>query len=68
MINILLADDHPYLRRGLSQILTDEFPGAVIGEASNVPELLEQAQKHPWDVVVLDLTMPGRGGLEGYMN
>ncbi len=65
MINILLADDHPYLRRGLSQILTDEFPGVVIGEASNVPELLEQAQKHRWDVVVLDLTMPGRGGLEG---
>lgn len=65
MINVLLADDHPYLRRGLSQILTDEFPGAVIGEASNVPELLEQAQKHRWDVVVLDLTMPGRGGLEG---
>lgn len=64
MINILLADDHPYLRRGVVQILTDEFPGAVIGEASNVPELLEQAQKQRWDVVVLDLNMPGRGGLE----
>jgi len=65
MINILLADDHPYLRRGLAQILIDEFPGAVIGEASNVPEMLEHAQKQHWDVVVLDLTMPGRGGLEG---
>ena len=65
MINILLADDHPYLRRGLVQTLIDEFPGAVIGEASNVPELLERAQKQRWDVVVLDLTMPGRGGLEG---
>jgi DNA-binding NarL/FixJ family response regulator len=65
MINILLADDHPYLRRGLTQILIDEFPGAVIGEASNVAELLEQAQKQRWDIVVLDLTMPGRGGLEG---
>jgi len=64
MIKILLADDHPYLRRGLAQILTDEFPGAIIGEASNVPELLEQAQKQRWDVVVLDLNMPGRGGLE----
>jgi two-component system invasion response regulator UvrY len=64
MINILLADDHPYLRRGLVQILTDEFPGAVIGEASNAPELLEQAQKQRWDMVVLDLNMPGRGGLE----
>ena len=65
MINILLADDHPYLRRGLVQILIDEFPGAVIGEASNIQELLERAQKQRWDVVVLDLTMPGRGGLEG---
>ena len=65
MINILLADDHPYLRRGLVQILIDEFPGAVVGEVSNVPELLERAQKQRWDVVVLDLTMPGRGGLEG---
>jgi len=64
MINILLADDHPYLRRGLVQILLDEFPGAVIGEASNVPEVLEHAQKQRWDVVVLDLNMPGRGGLE----
>lgn len=65
MINILLADDHPYTRRGLAQILTDEFPGAVIGEASNIPELLEQAQKRQWDVVVLDLNMPGRGGMDG---
>jgi DNA-binding NarL/FixJ family response regulator len=65
MINILLVDDHPYLRRGLVQILIDEFPGAVIGEASNVPELLERAQKQRWDVVVLDLTRPGRGGREG---
>ena len=64
MISILLADDHPYLRRGLAQILADEFHGAVIGEASNVPELLEQAEKQRWDVVVLDLNMPGRGGLE----
>ena len=65
MINILLADDHPYLRRGLTQILTDEFSEAVIGEASNVHELVEQVQQRRWDVVVLDLTMPGRGGLEG---
>ena len=65
MINILLADDHPYLRRGLAQILTDEFPGTVIGEASSIPELLEQAQKQRWDVVVLDLNMPGRGGMDG---
>lgn len=65
MINILLTDDHPYLRRGLAQILTDAFPGVVIGETASVSELLEQVQKGQWDVVVLDLTMPGRGGLDG---
>lgn len=64
MISILLADDHPYLRRGLVQILIDEFPGVMIGEASNASELLELAQKQRWHVVVLDLKMPGCGGLE----
>ncbi len=64
MMHIILADDHPYLRRGLIQILTDSFLGVVIGEVSSVPELLDLAQKRHWDIVVLDLTMPGRGGLE----
>ena len=64
MIRILIADDHPFVRRGVKQVLTDEFPGAVIGEASTAPELLELAGKSRWDLVVLDLTMPGRGGLD----
>ena len=64
MIRILIADDHPFVRRGVKQVLTDEFPGVVIGEASTAPELLELAGKSRWDLVVLDLTMPGRGGLD----
>ena len=64
MIRILIADDHPFVRRGVKQVLTDEFPGVVIGEASTAPELLELAGKHPWNLVVLDLTMPGRDGLD----
>jgi Response regulator containing CheY-like receiver domain and AraC-type DNA-binding domain len=47
MIRILIADDHPFVRRGVKQVLTDEFPGVVIGEASTAPELLELAGKHP---------------------
>lgn len=64
MIRILIADDHPFVRRGVKQVLTDEFTGSVIGEASTTPELLEQAGKHRWNLIVLDLTMPGRSGLD----
>jgi two-component system invasion response regulator UvrY len=64
MIRILIADDHPFVRRGVKQVLTDEFPDVVIGEASTAQELLELAGKHRWNLVVLDLTMPGRGGLD----
>lgn len=64
MIRILIADDHPFVRRGVTEVLTDEFPGVMIGEASTAPELLEQAGKHRWNVIVLDLTMPGRSGLD----
>ena len=42
-MKVLIADDHPFVRRGVTQVLTDEFPGVVIGEASTAPELLEQA-------------------------
>ncbi|MGE3153597.1 MAG: response regulator [Nitrospiraceae bacterium] len=64
MIRILIADDHPLVRRGVMQILADEVPRAVIEEASSAPELLQLASRHTWDMVVLDLTMPGRSGLD----
>ncbi|MGH7183023.1 MAG: response regulator [Nitrospiraceae bacterium] len=64
MIHILIADDHPFVRRGVKQVLTDEFPGVVVGEASTAPELLDLAGKRQWDLFVLDLTMPGRSGLD----
>jgi DNA-binding NarL/FixJ family response regulator len=64
MIHILIADDHPFVRRGVKQVLIDELPGVVIGEASTAPELLDLAGKRHWDLFVLDLTMPGRSGLD----
>ncbi|HEY3854026.1 MAG TPA: response regulator transcription factor [Verrucomicrobiae bacterium] len=63
-MNILLADDHAVVRHGLKQILTDAFKRANYGEARNAQEALDLVWKHPWDVVVLDITMPGRNGLE----
>src|SRR6185369_16182396 len=51
-------------RRGLKQILADEFKRAAFGEARNAQETLDLIGKENWDIVVLDITMPGRSGLE----
>jgi two-component system invasion response regulator UvrY len=63
-MRILIADDHAVVRRGLKQILADEFKKADFGEASNAREALDRIRKEKWDTVVLDITMPGRSGLE----
>ena len=63
-MKILLIDDHAVVRHGLKQILADEFRRATFGEARNAQEALDLAWKENWDVVVLDVTMPGRSGLE----
>ena len=63
-MKILLADDHAVVRRGLKQILADDFRTAIFGEARNAQEALNLAWKEKWDIVVLDITMPGRSGLE----
>src|SRR5204863_755713 len=63
-MKILLTDDHAVLRRGMKQILADEFKRATFGEARNAQEALDLVWKDNWDVVVLDITMPGRSGLE----
>jgi DNA-binding NarL/FixJ family response regulator len=52
------------VRRGLRQILAEAFKRATFGEAANSQEALERVWKDPWDIVILDLTMPGRSGLE----
>lgn len=64
MIRILIADDHAVVRRGLKQIVAEEPDMAVLGEAQNAPEALQELRARDWDVLVLDITMPGRGGLE----
>ena len=63
-MRILLADDHTVVRRGLKQILAEELQRAVFGEARNAQETLDLVRNEPWDIVVLDITMPGRSGLE----
>ena len=62
-MRILVADDHALLRKGLIQLLASELPDAQFGEASTTLEVLDELSRHSWDVLILDLFMPGRGGL-----
>lgn len=64
MLRILIADDHGVVRKGLRQILLDEFPTAKIEEVADAEELIKKVMAHKWDVVVSDLSMPGRSGLD----
>jgi two-component system invasion response regulator UvrY len=64
MINVVIADDHPIVRAGLKQIISEEADIAVAGEASNGVELLNLVRHHEYDVILLDLTMPGMDGLD----
>jgi len=64
MIKILIADDHPIVRKGLKQILSEEIDIGEVGEAQNSQEVLDLVQKQDWDIVVVDITMPGRGGID----
>lgn len=63
-MRILITEDHAVVREGLKLILADHFKKAVFGEARNATEALALVWKEKWDVVVLDITMPGRSGLE----
>lgn len=64
MIRILIADDHHVVRKGLRQILLDEFPASVIEEVADAEELIKKVMHAQWDVVISDLSMPGRSGLD----
>lgn len=61
---ILIADDHAVVRTGLRQIISAAFPAAQFGEAADSQAALELIWQRDWDVVILDIAMPGRNGLE----
>ena len=63
-MRILIADDHAALRKGLRQILADAYADAEFGEASTTAETLDRLSQGHWDVLVLDIFMPGRSGLD----
>ena len=64
MLRVLIADDHAIVRKGLREILREASEQTTVGEASNGDEALARVAGEDWDVVVLDITMPGMNGLE----
>ncbi|HEY2083638.1 MAG TPA: response regulator transcription factor [Verrucomicrobiae bacterium] len=64
MIRVLIIDDHAIVRRGLAEVFSDEFSDLKIGEADNSRSALELATVQEWDIVLLDINIPGRNGLD----
>lgn len=64
MIRVLVADDHAIIRDGLRQILADTDDLVLAGEALNGDEVLAKVRQENWDILVLDISMPGKSGLE----
>lgn len=64
MIRILITDDHPVVRRGLRQILEDEERISLIDEAGDGKELFDKLKEQQYDVILLDISLPGRSGLD----
>lgn len=63
-LRVLIADDHAVVRQGLKQILADSFRHAIFGEAGTAQQALELVWDRRWDIVILDINMPGRSGLD----
>jgi two-component system invasion response regulator UvrY len=64
MKRIIIADDHSFVRMGIIQLLKDEYPSVVIREVSDGDALLKEVMQQDWDLVITDLDMPGKNGLE----
>ena len=64
MRRFLIADDHTVVRKGLKQILLDSFPSAFVEEVGDAEDLFKKVMEEEWDVVITDISMPGRSGLE----
>jgi two-component system invasion response regulator UvrY len=64
MYKFLIADDHAIVRKGLIQLIREEFYEAEIAEANDSTEVYEKVKSQIWDVILLDISMPGRNGLD----
>src|SRR6267143_1916176 len=63
-MRVLIADDHAVFRRGLKETISEAFPKVTFGEAKTAQETVELVRRQDWDVVMLDISMPGKSGLD----
>lgn len=63
-MKFLIIDDHAIVRKGLSQLLREEFPASEIVEAGDSAEVYDKVRACIWDVILLDISMPGRNGMD----
>jgi DNA-binding NarL/FixJ family response regulator len=64
MLRILIADDHYLIRRGLRQLLEETLPASQVDESEDGPRTLAMARQNKYDVIILDISMPGKDGLD----
>ena len=64
MNNLLIADDHSAIRKGVRYILLEEYPNLEVGDAVDTAEAIRMLTERKWDAIILDIDLPGRGGLE----
>jgi two-component system, NarL family, invasion response regulator UvrY len=64
MLRVLIADDHAIVRKGLKQLLLEEYPSAKVEEVADAESLINKTIQEEWDIVICDLSMPGRSGLD----
>lgn len=63
-MNVLVVDDHAIVRRGIRELIAEAFPVASVTEATNANDVLSRLEPWPWQLVILDIAMPGRGGMD----
>jgi DNA-binding NarL/FixJ family response regulator len=64
MVRIIIADDHAFVRKGIKELLASTYPAAEIIDVENGESLLKEILFGEWDIVLCDLNMPGKGGME----
>jgi two-component system invasion response regulator UvrY len=64
MLRILIADDHAVVRKGLKQILLEEYPSAIVEEVNDGEGVIKKSVSNEWDIIISDLSMPGKSGLD----
>src|SRR5688572_1953767 len=64
MTKFLIVDDHVSVRKGLRQMLGEEYPEATFAEAADASQALQKVLQEPWDLVLIDVTLPGRSGID----